>query len=128
MISKFTISFSLWLGLNWIDNRLQINAQNNTRRGVIHSTDNKVVALQRQSKKILQYMWLPEVYIPHQQLSKCSHGVGLYDEVVNFFVKNDDVWVDYWSLVKPTITCSMAFNWFPFDEQNCNFIIQVISD
>ena len=83
------------------------------------------MALTKQNKKILDHIWIPEIYIPHQGLTKCRHGEGFYDEVVNFLVKNGSILVDYWSLLKPVITCPMVFNWFPFDEQNCNFKAQV---
>ena len=115
----------MWLGLNWVDNRLKIEPNNINSGHLITSPETNAIGLSYQDKKILDHIWIPEIYIPHQGLTKCRHGNGLYDEVINILVKNESVWVDYWSLLKPIITCSMDFNWFPFDEQNCNFIVQV---
>ena len=116
----------MWLGMNWIDNRIKIEPKNKNSGHVMRSPESNAVAVALQDKEILDHIWIPEVYIPHRGLSRCRHGDGFHDEVLNFLVKNESVWVDYWMLLKPTITCSMVFNWFPFDEQNCSFIIQVI--
>ena len=111
--------------MNWIDNRIKIEPNNKNSGHVLRSPETNSVAVALQDKKILDHIWIPGVYIPHRGLSRCRHGDGFYDEVLNFLVKNESVWVDYWMLLKPTITCSMVFNWFPFDEQNCSFTIQV---
>jgi len=119
---QFTISFSMWLGLNWMDNRLKIEPnQINSGHQIVSPNS---IALTQQNKKLLDHIWIPEIYIPHRGLTKCRHGDGFYDEVVNILVKNKSISVDYWTLQKPTITCSMIFNWFPFDQQNCIFLIQ----
>ena len=111
--------------MNWIDNRLKIDPKKINSGDIMRSPDSDAIGLSQQNKKILEDIWIPELYIPHQGLSRCRHGDAFYDEVLNFLVKNESVWVDYWMLLKPTITCSMVFNWFPFDKQNCSFIIQV---
>ena len=122
---QFTISFDMWLRLSWIDNRLKIDTKNGSRRGVILSTDEKVTAINLQSRQILHQIWVPEVIIPHQKLLKLNPGPGFRDEVLAFMLKDENVWVDYWSWIKPTITCPMSFNWYPFDVQNCLMAIQV---
>ena len=81
--------------------------------------------VQQQNKELLDHIWVPELYIPHQKLVKCSHGLPFYQQKINFLVKAENIWVDFWTLVKPTITCPMVFNWFPFDQQYCNVFIQV---
>ena len=111
--------------MNWIDNRIKIEPKNKNSGHVLRSSESNAVGVAYQDKKILDHIWIPETYIPHRGLSRCRHGDGFYDEVLNFLVKNESVWVDYWMLLKPTITCSMVFNWFPFDQQNCSFMIQV---
>ena len=113
----------MWLGLNWMDNRLKIEPNLINSGHQIVSPNS--IALTQQNKKLLDHIWIPEIYIPHRGLTKCRHGDGFYDEVVNILVKNKSISVDYWTLQKPTITCSMIFNWFPFDQQNCIFLIQV---
>jgi hypothetical protein len=115
----------MWLRLSWIDNRLKIETKNGSRRGVIMSTDEKVTSIRLQSRQILHQIWVPEVIIPHQKLSKLNHGPGYRDEVLAFVLKDENVWVDYWSWIKPTITCPLTFNWYPFDQQNCLFVLQV---
>ena len=115
----------MWLGLTWRDNRLKIKPHLINSGHHIISSETNTTALTKQNKKLLDHIWIPEIYFPHRGLTKCRHGDGFYDEVVNIVVKNDSVSVDYWALLKPTITCSMIFNWFPFDQQNCIFLIQV---
>ena len=122
---QFTISFSMWLGLTWRDNRLKIKPNLINSGHHIISSETNTTAFTKQNKQLLDHIWIPEIYIPHQGLTKCRHGDGFYDEVVNIVVKNESILVDYWALLKPSITCSMIFNWFPFDQQNCIFLIQV---
>ena len=75
--------------------------------------------------EMLEHIWVPQVMVPHQKMTKCVHGPPFHDQVLNIVIKNETVWVDFWSLVKPTITCPMSFNWYPFDVQNCFMAIQV---
>ena len=74
---------------------------------------------------ILRDIWVAQFYLPHQKLSNRQHDPPIIDDMVNILVREQDVWVDLWSTIKPTITCPMSFNWFPFDHQKCYFIIRV---
>ena len=115
----------MWLKLTWVDNRLKIDTKNGTSRAMYRTINPNITVLGLENSKILDHIWVPEVLIPHQKLSKCDHGPPFHDQVVNIVVNNRTVWVDLWSLVKPTITCPMSANWFPFDEQNCFLTIKV---
>ena len=110
----------MWLKLLWRDNRLTIDL-NNTQVEVFD--DIWVTTIK--NHQILHHLWLPDIYIPHQKLSKVSHGPGFHDEVITVTVKDGNIWVDYWRWLKLTTTCPMSFNWFPLDEQNCYVSIQV---
>ena len=122
---QFTISFDMWLKLAWVDNRLKVDTKNGSSGTIFPSTNPNITVLALENSKILNHIWVPKVLIPHQKLSKCHHGPPFHDQVVNIVVNNQTVWVDFWSLIKPTITCPMSFNWFPFDSQNCYLTIQV---
>ena len=122
---QFTISFAMWLKLTWVDNHLKIDTKNGTSRAMYRTINPNITVLELGNDKILDHIWVPEVSIPHKKLSKCQHGPPFHDQVINIVVNNRTVWVDLWSLVKPTITCPMSFNWFPFDVQSCFLNIQV---
>jgi hypothetical protein len=116
----------MWLKLAWVDNRLKLDTRNGTSTAVFPSTNPNITTVLNVDTNLLEHIWVPEVLIPHQKLSKCHHGPPFHDQVINVVVNNQTVWVDFWSLVKPTITCPMSFNWYPFDVQNCHLVIQVI--
>jgi len=123
----FTISFDMWLKLAWIDNRIKVESENSTNREVFPSstgTDPDIKTIGLVDTDMLAHMWVPQVMIPHKTLLKSVHGPPFHDQVLNIVLKNQTVWVDYWSLIKLTITCPMTFNWFPFDVQKCHLNIQ----
>ena len=124
----FTISFDMWLKLAWVDNRIRLDNLNDSSRAVFPSSisnnpDINTIGLV--DMEMLEHIWVPQIMVPHQKMTKCVHGPPFHDQVLNIVVKNETVWVDYWSLIKPTITCPMSFNWYPFDVQNCLMAIQV---
>ena len=122
---KFTISFEMWLKISWVDNRIKIKAAN-SNNSVTYSTSN-ITLIALENSDILNHIWVPQVAIPHQKLYKSVPGPPLTDSLVNVVSREQTVWVDIWSTVKPTITCPMSFNWFPFDKQTCNLILRVRS-
>ena len=113
----------MWLKLLWKDNRLIINQNNASSQEVIDLGDVKVFQLK--DKQIIHNMWLPDLWIPHQSMSKVSHGAGFHEESISFTVNDGNIWIDYWRWLKLTTTCPMSFNWFPLDNQNCHFNIRV---
>jgi hypothetical protein len=123
----FTISFDMWLKLAWVDNRIRVESVNRTNREVFPTSIGKnphTKTIGLVDTDMLGHIWVPEVMMPHQKLSKCVHGPPFHDQVLNIVLKNGTVWVDYWSNIKLTITCPMSFNWFPFDMQHCHLYIQ----
>ena len=122
---QFTVSFNMWLKLTWLDNRLNINITNKTSQSVLRSKNSKITLIALENSDLLDHIWVAEVMIPHQKLSNCDHGPPFTDDSINIVLKDQNVWVDLWSLVKPTITCPMSFNWFPLDQQYCTLIIRV---
>ena len=119
----------MWLKLAWVDNRIQLDTRHYTSNNVLFpSTSNtNITTIGSVDKDLLNHIWVPQVMIPHQRLARCLHGPQFHDQVLNIVVQNNTVWVDYWSLIKPTITCPMTFNWYPFDVQNCQLSIQVVN-
>ena len=120
---KFTVSFEMWLKMSWVDNRIKIKTANSSN-SVTYSTAN-ITLIALENSDILNHIWVPQVVIPHQKLYKSVPGPPLTDSTVNIVSREQTVWVDLWSTVKPTITCPMSFNWFPFDKQTCNLILRV---
>ena len=120
---QFTVSFEMWVKLSWRDNRIRIKAVNNSE-STLFSTHN-ITMMVLENTDILNHIWVAQISIPHQKLSSRQHGPPLINDMVNFVIRDGEVWVDLWSTVKPTITCPMSFNWFPFDQQKCNLIIRV---
>ena len=115
----------MWLKLTWVDNRLKIDKEEIPSREMYPSNNPNISVLAVEDMTFLDHIWVPTVYIPHQKLTNCRHGKTFHDTVLNIVLNKQTVWVDFWSLVKPTITCPMSFNWFPFDHQHCFLTIQV---
>ena len=113
----------MWLKLLWKDNRLIIDMNNTSSTEIEVVGDIRVATVK--NRQILHHLWLPDLYIAHQKLSKVNHGPGFHDEVITITVKEGNVWVDHWRWLKLTTTCPMSFNWFPLDEQSCYVSIQV---
>ena len=127
----FTISFNMWLKLAWVDNRIKLETQNCSNRAVFPSsvgTNPNIKTIGLVDMDLLEHIWTPQVMLPHQKLAKCLHGPPFHDQVLNIIVKNETVWVDFWSMMRITITCPMTFNWYPFDVQSCDLFIQVRSE
>ena len=124
---QFTISFDMRLKLTWVDNRLNIIARNSTGDSVLVSTNSNITLIALENSDLLDHIWVAQVMIPHQKLAHYDFGPPIVDESLNIVLKDKDVWVDLWSGIKPTITCPMSFNWFPFDQQKCELVIRVRS-
>ena len=114
----------VWLRLGWKDNRIQVDSHNNTTRRASYMAENSTIII-LQNGEIIKHLWVPKLFIRNQNLVKTDHGLVLMNEAVGVIKKNKDIWVDYWGVIKPTITCPMSFNWFPFDKQKCYFSIMV---
>ena len=123
----------MWLKLTWVDNRIRIITTNtttgrfarSTSESVLFTTPSNITLIALENSDILDQIWVPQVLIPHQKLSNRHHGPPFVDDTISIVLKEQDVWVDLWSVIKPTITCPMSFNWFPFDQQSCQLIIRV---
>ena len=103
-----TISFVAEVVFKWTDVRIKFNKTSGEKG--YRSID----------QSILEHIWLPK----YQIISATAKS----QEYVNSYVRLDVTSDEAFSLVlrrqiKPTITCNMRFNWYPFDEQFCDSII-----
>ena len=118
----------MWLKMAWKDSRIKIDRKDFNGSEVFPksiSEDPNANTVGNVDTSVIQHLWVPQVMMPHKKLQSYQHGPPFHDKVVNFVEKNGTVWVDYWTLVKITITCPLTFNWYPFDVQDCPLLIQV---
>ena len=114
--NDFSITFDVNVKFNWVDNRLRFKnmaERMEGEHGEVHPD-------------LLDHIWVPPVQIRHMESAK---KVGVFSQrMLNIIVKGENIWFDMGVNTKPTITCKMRFNWYPFDEQVCQFVIQAIPD
>ena len=116
--NDFTISFEVVVKFNWVDNRLwspNLQEKRDMESGDINPD-------------LLNHIWVPRFLIRNMKEVEGDTSGLFPSRQLNIIVKDLDVWLDMWIIIKPTITCNMRFNWYPFDEQFCNFEIQSIAD
>ena len=117
--NDFSITFDATLKFNWIDNRIKFKNISDKVEGEFGDIP----------LAILNYIWVPPVQIQHMAEFVKNEGDPLFQQrLLNIVVKGNDIWLDMWVNTKPTITCKMRFNWYPFDDQICDFVIQAIPD
>ena len=101
-----TISFGAEVVFIWTDFRIKFN-KTSGEKGYRYI-----------DQSILDHIWRPK----YQIVSDTVRDQEYVTSYVNINVTSDELVLR--RSIKPTITCCMRFNWYPFDEQFCDFIIQ----
>merc|ERR1712142_46426 len=102
----FSITFEADVLFSWPDERITFNNTNERAWFV--------------DQELLNQVWGPKFDIRHMDEDR-KDPKGLIKILVN---KNEALILGVRVNMKPTITCKMRFDWYPFDEQPCYFVIQ----
>ena len=112
--NDFSITCEIAVKFSWIESRLNFTKEKNYSGHL--------------DEELLDHIWLPKVEIRHLEKDVINTKSLLPQTVLGITVKKGVVWLEWGVNIKPTITCKMRFNWNPFDEQICSFVIQSIYD
>ena len=112
---KQTITFQAGIAMSWVDDRLSL-------AGV---GDNETFFLRMNHLK--NVLWVPDFYFPNAvHLQKAEGFKGKHLQILYFNAVHGTQFIQFADTFVVTVECKMSFSNFPFDNQQCEWLMRTV--
>ena len=75
-------------------------------------------------KDDLEKLWLPDSFASNAKDERLTSDTEVLEMVELSMVTDNKCVIEYWSKLKAKLSCSLNFQYYPFDKQYCNMSIR----
>ena len=112
---KQTITFQAGISMSWVDDRLSLAGL----------AENETYFLRMNHLKNM--LWVPDLHFPNAvHLQKAEGFKGKHLQILYFNAVNGRQFIQFADTFVVTVECKMSFSSFPFDNQECEWLMRTI--